>query len=53
MRIYLLNIPLALLYDLMAGFLEGAREFKYAALARVIFFGIQSAHISCFGSPNI
>jgi O-antigen/teichoic acid export membrane protein len=41
-RIYLLNIPLALLYDLMAGFLEGAREFKCAALARVIFFGIQS-----------
>jgi O-antigen/teichoic acid export membrane protein len=26
----------------MAGFLEGAREFKSAALARVIFFGIQS-----------
>ncbi len=41
-RIYLLNIPLALLYDLMAGFLEGAREFKWAALARIIFFGIQS-----------
>ena len=41
-RIYLLNIPLALLYDLMAGFLEGAREFKCAALARVIFFSIQS-----------
>jgi enterobacterial common antigen flippase len=41
-RIYLLNIPLALLYDLMAGFLEGAREFKYAAAARVIFFSIQS-----------
>lgn len=40
--IYLLNIPLALLYDLMVGFLEGAREFRYAALARVIFFGIQS-----------
>lgn len=41
-RIYLFNIPLALLYDLMAGFLEGAREFKCAALSRVIFFGIQS-----------
>lgn len=41
-RVYLFNIPLALLYDLMAGFLEGAREFKCAALARVIFFGIQS-----------
>lgn len=41
-RIYLCNIPLALLYDLMVGFLEGAREFKCAALARVIFFGVQS-----------
>ncbi|HEX4946471.1 MAG TPA: oligosaccharide flippase family protein, partial [Blastocatellia bacterium] len=41
-RLYLFNIPLALLYDLMAGFLEGAREFKCAAAARVIFFGIQS-----------
>ena len=41
-RIYLLNIPMALLYDLMVGFLEGAREFRCAALSRVIFFGIQS-----------
>ncbi len=41
-RIYLLNIPLALLYDLMVGFLEGAREFKCAAAARVIFFSVQS-----------
>lgn len=40
--IYLFNIPLALLYDLMVGFLEGAREFKCAALARVIFFSVQS-----------
>ena len=39
---YLINIPLALLYDLMVGFLEGAREFRCSALARVIFFGIQS-----------
>ncbi len=41
-KIYLINIPLALLYDLMAGMLEGARQFKWAALARIIFFGIQS-----------
>ncbi|MBA2736797.1 MAG: amino acid adenylation domain-containing protein [Pyrinomonadaceae bacterium] len=41
-KIYLINIPLALLYDLMAGMLEGARQFKWAALSRIIFFGIQS-----------
>ena len=41
-RIYLINIPLALLYDLMAGMLEGSRQFKWVALARIIFFGIQS-----------
>lgn len=42
-RIYLLNIPLSLLYDLMAGMLEGSRQFKWAAIARVMFFGVQSA----------
>jgi O-antigen/teichoic acid export membrane protein len=41
-RIYLLNIPLALLYDLMLGLLEGARRFRWAAFARVLFFGLQS-----------
>ncbi|MFN7949389.1 MAG: oligosaccharide flippase family protein [Blastocatellia bacterium] len=41
-RIYLINIPLALLYDLMLGLLEGARRFRWAALSRVLFFGIQS-----------
>ncbi len=41
-KIYLINIPLALLYDLMAGMLEGSRQFKWAALARIVFFGIQS-----------
>ena len=41
-RIYLLNIPLALLFDLMAGLLEGAREFRWSGAARGIFFGIQS-----------
>lgn len=46
-RIYLINIPLALLYDLMAGMLEGSRQFKSAALARIIFFGIQlTAYLS-------
>jgi amino acid adenylation domain-containing protein len=42
-RLYLINIPFALVYDLMAGMLEGAREFKWAALSRIVFFGIQSA----------
>ena len=42
-KFYLINIPFALLYDLMAGILEGSRQFKWAALARIIFFGIQSA----------
>ncbi|MFN7931352.1 MAG: polysaccharide biosynthesis C-terminal domain-containing protein [Blastocatellia bacterium] len=41
-RIYLLNIPLALLFDLMAGLLEGAREFRWAAAARGSFYGTQS-----------
>ena len=41
-RIYLLNIPLALLFDLMVGLLEGSREFRWAAAARSIFYGTQS-----------
>ena len=40
-RAYLINIPFALLYDMMAGLLEGSRRFKLAALSRVTFFGIQ------------
>jgi enterobacterial common antigen flippase len=41
-RIYLLNIPLALLFDLMVGLLEGTREFRWSAAARGIFYGTQS-----------
>ncbi len=41
-RIYLINIPLALLYDLMIGCLEGERHFGWVAAARGIFFGVQS-----------
>jgi O-antigen/teichoic acid export membrane protein len=37
-KLYLINIPLALLYDLMAGMLEGTRQFKWAALSRIVFF---------------
>ena len=40
-RAYLINIPFALLYDMMAGLLEGSRRFKLAALSRMTFFGIQ------------
>jgi O-antigen/teichoic acid export membrane protein len=42
-RIYLTNIPLALLYDLMSGMLEGARRFGWAGAARVTFFSTQAA----------
>jgi enterobacterial common antigen flippase len=40
-RAYLINIPFALLYDMMAGMLEGSRQFKWAAISRIVFFGIQ------------
>ncbi len=42
-KLYLINIPLALLYDVMAGMLEGSRRFKWIAFARILFFGIQAA----------
>jgi amino acid adenylation domain-containing protein len=42
LKIYLINIPFALLYELMAGMLEGSRQFKWAALGRIAFFGFQS-----------
>ena len=41
-RVYLLNIPLALLFDLMVGLLEGTRQFRWSAAARGIFYGTQS-----------
>lgn len=41
-RVYLVNIPLALLYDVLVACLEGARQFRWAAAARVLFFGVQS-----------
>lgn len=41
-HIYLLNIPAALLLDLMLGLLEGARRFGWAGAARAIFFGVQA-----------
>jgi amino acid adenylation domain-containing protein len=40
-RAYLINIPCALLYDMMAGMLEGAKQFRWAAVSRIFFFGIQ------------
>jgi len=42
-RAYLINIPFALFYDMMAGLLEGSRRFRLAAVSRITFFGIQSA----------
>jgi O-antigen/teichoic acid export membrane protein len=41
-RLYLLNIPLALLFDLMSGLLEGARRFGWVGAARAAFFGTQA-----------
>ncbi len=41
-KAYLINIPFALLYDLMAAMLEGSRRFKWAAVSRILFFAVQS-----------
>lgn len=42
-RIYLLNIPAALLQFLMIALLEGARRFGWAGASRLITFAIQGA----------
>jgi O-antigen/teichoic acid export membrane protein len=42
-RIYLLNIPAALLQFLMIGLLEGGRRFGWAGAARLITFVVQAA----------
>ncbi len=41
-KAYLINIPFALLYDVMIATLEGARRFRWAAVSKILFFGIQS-----------
>jgi O-antigen/teichoic acid export membrane protein len=41
-RIYLVNIPAALLLELMVGLLEGARRFGWAGAARTMTFGVQA-----------
>ena len=41
-RIYLLCIPPALLFELMLGLLEGARLFRWVAAARGTFYGTQA-----------
>jgi O-antigen/teichoic acid export membrane protein len=41
-RIYLVNIPAALLLELMVGLLEGARRFGWAGSARTMTFGVQA-----------
>lgn len=40
-RIYLINIPAALLQLLLIGLLEGARRFGWGGIARLVFFGVQ------------
>ncbi len=42
LRIYQVNIPAALFFDLMRGLLEGTRRFGWAGAARMIFFGVQA-----------
>jgi O-antigen/teichoic acid export membrane protein len=42
-RIYLLNIPAALLQFLMIGLLEGARRFGWAGASRLVTFAVQAA----------
>lgn len=46
-RIYQINIPAALLLDLMRGLLEGTRRFGWAGLSRSIFFGVQTIGFTC------
>jgi len=41
-RIYLVNIPAALIQFLMIGLLEGARRFGWAGAARLLFFVVQA-----------
>ena len=41
-RIYLVNIPAALIQFLMIGLLEGARRFGWAGAARLMFFVVQA-----------
>jgi len=41
-RIYLVNIPAALVQFLMIGLLEGARRFGWAGAARLMFFVVQA-----------
>jgi enterobacterial common antigen flippase len=42
LKVYLINIPLALLYDLMSGLLEGSQKFKLIGAVRIGFFATQS-----------
>jgi len=41
-RIYLVNIPAALIQFLMIGLLEGARRFGWAGASRLLFFVVQA-----------
>lgn len=42
LRLFLLNIPLILLFELLRGLLEGARRFGWLGAARLIFFCVQA-----------
>jgi hypothetical protein len=40
-RLFLFNVPLILLFELLRGVLEGARQFGWLGAARFAFFGVQ------------
>lgn len=46
-RIYLVNIPAALIQFLMIGLLEGARRFGWAGASRLMFFVVQAVVYFC------
>ncbi len=46
-RIYLVNIPAALVQFLMIGLLEGARRFGWAGASRLMFFVVQAVVYFC------
>ncbi|CAN5532120.1 hypothetical protein BH10ACI2_BH10ACI2_07020 [soil metagenome] len=53
-KAYLINIPFALVYDLMSAMLEGARRFKWAAVSKILFFVIQSgAYLALWATGHL
>jgi O-antigen/teichoic acid export membrane protein len=51
-RIYLINIPAALIQSLMLGMLEGGRRFGWAGASRLVFFVIQACGYTLLWLPG-